>query len=194
MAFYTTTYTSKDFPNFNAKSETLANQPNLLLTLVVFFVMLALMYVAVNRVRKSKTPKEIAYNGEVLQLAKTEHGQIFVQPPYTDTEEKKVITKLEEGMLIDLEVPHHFQAKYKTTRVIRARCIDPRRSKMQNGEKILESWGFVFPDYYKIGALTFTQIVNESQLSLVDYIENQFQTGDEEIFRPEPERKFLTTA
>jgi len=181
-------------PNFNViKAETFAEHPNLIFTLLFFLLLVALMYVAVKRVRKSKRPKKIAYiEGQVLQLSQTPHGQIVAHQLGTD--EKKVVTKLEDGMLIYLLVPHHFQAKYKTRDVIRARYINPKRSKGPNGQKLIDGWGFVFPDYYEIGPLTFNQIVDEPEFSLIDYIEKQVQAVDEEMCRPEPKREHLTTA
>lgn len=180
-------------PSFNVvKTETLVANPNLIFTVILFLVVVALIYITVKKVKNSKKPKKIAYvEGQVLQLTKTEHGQFFAHP--LDTSEKDVVTKLVDGMLVYLLVPHHFQTKYKTKDVVKARYINPKKSKAPNGEKLIDSWGFVFPDYYQIGALTFAQIVNEPQFSLIDYIEKQVQAVDEEIYRPEPERKFLTT-
>lgn len=192
MSLHTQNYlATKLFPDFSPiKVEVIQNHPNMFVVIVFALVFALLFFVAFKKARKNRVAKKKYQPGEILEISKNKSGQYVVHPLSSDCD--KVITKLRDGQVVNLLVSHSFQLLYETSDVIRARFIDPRFAKTPDGMRILPSRGFNFPDYYKIGCLTFGDIENESEFCLVDFIQKQAEIIGDSVYRPEPERKFLT--
>lgn len=185
-----------NFGSFAQNLKTVQEHPNELLVIGFGIIFLVLFIMASKKIMVRKTKVRKYIKGQTLMISENRFGRHVVHP--VDIDPDKVVVKIKDGTVVDLAVSDAFQREFKTTKVVKARYIDPRYAKTPDGEKVLLARGFNFPDHYTIGPLTFEQIFKiESNLGLFSFLQEQIQDIQEQVpdlapVREEPNRAFLT--